>query len=81
MPLYWYFIRNERLCRSIDIVAPSAEAACGDLCWSMAECVVVRVGEVYDSKHPPARREPELRSGTPRGVTARSRPTDRRVTW
>ena len=60
MSLYWYFIRNEPFCRSIDIVAPSPEAACGDLCWSMGECVVVRVGEVYDSKHPPERREVEL---------------------
>jgi hypothetical protein len=58
MPLHWYFIRNERLGQSVDLVAPSAEDACRDLSWAMSDCVVIRVGQVYDSSHPPESQEP-----------------------
>jgi hypothetical protein len=71
MPIYWYFIRNERLGRSIDMAAQSAEAACRDLCWAIDDCVVIQVGQVYDSRHPPEgrEREPKAQSAKGRGRT------------
>jgi len=49
MPRYWFFISNQSTRQCIDVVAETADSACGQVGWQLAECVVINVGEM---RHP-----------------------------
>jgi hypothetical protein len=46
MSRYWFFISNRSTRQCIDVVAETAEAACGQVGWELTECVVITVGEM-----------------------------------
>jgi hypothetical protein len=65
MPQYWFFITNSRTRQSFDVVAGSAETACGKYGWAPDDCAVIPVGELVER---PSYSDPrETAGGTPPG--------------
>lgn len=60
MTRYWYFISNRETQQCIDLVADSPEAACRDVGWQQADCVVITVGEMHDVDAEPPPEAPLL---------------------
>ena len=52
MPRYWFFISNRSTRQCIDVVAETADSACGQVGWQVAECVVITVGEMHRTSGP-----------------------------
>ena len=58
MPRYWFFISNRSTRQCIDVVAETADSACGQAGWQLAECVVITVGEMQQANDPDPSRLP-----------------------